>query len=108
MGVRQNLVDVANGAATEGCGVETREPAAGRTTGPERRQSPASTRLASAVVERLPPRIAPCLRGHVVHSGGEGCEAQMKTGCVDRVVGRGRRREDMWLGEARRQDARHG
>ena len=121
MGVSQDFVDLADVTGSDRRWIEARETAAGRTTVPERRDAPGTTgggRMppglavfalrACGVAGSLPAGEAFCLSRQVVERGGQCGEAEAKAGGVDRVVGRGRRRERKRLGDARKQDARGG
>ena len=107
MGVSQDFVDLADVTGSDRRWIEARETAAGRTTAPERRDALGTTgggRMPPGLA-RLPAGEAFCLSRQVVERGGQCGEAEAKAGGVDRVVGRGRRRERKRLDNAREQDA---
>ena len=111
MGVSQNLVDLADVQGKPGGWIEARETAAGRTSAPERRDAPDTAgggRFPGGIVACLPAGKAFCLSLQIVERGGQCGEAEVETRGVDRVVGRGRRRERKRLGDAGKQDARGG
>ncbi len=102
MGMSQNFVDLADVAGKLGGWIKTRQPAAGRTSAPERRDAPepaGSVPLPASIKvfilracgvrpPRLPAGKTPGLPRQVVERGGQCGEAEAKTRGVDRVVGR--------------------
>jgi len=87
VGMRQDLVDVADTLPARGVRIVTRQAAARR---PAAAQRPDAVNAASAqrpVAPRLPAREAPCLSRQVVYGAAERAKAQGKTRGVERIVG---------------------
>ena len=106
VGVRQNLVDVADFVPAWSVRIVMRQAPAGRTAGTQRRDTVNAARRKRLVAPRFPTGESPCLSRQVVQDAAEGCQAQGKARGADRVVWRGRAGDGKRPGQAGDRDAR--